>query len=63
MVVTSKGAKNIFILVEQINLEEIQKQAHGCFGLLGIGNVGITALLSPLTVSTIFHLSNNNGTS
>ena len=61
MVGTAEGAKNIFILVEQIQIEEIQNQSHGYFRLLGIRNVSINPLKSPLVVSAITHVSDNHG--
>ena len=62
MVNTGAGT-NIFRVVENILLEEIQNQAHGYFGLLGIGNFGINLLPIPLTVSYLTHLYENCGTS
>ena len=61
MVEIDIGAKNIFIVVEQIWLADIQEQAYGYFGLLGIGNF-IDPIASLLTVSPLTHLSDNHGT-
>ena len=55
MVEIDIGAKNIFIVVEQIWLADIQEQAYGYFGLLGIGNV-VDSLPIPLTVSYLTNL-------
>ena len=38
MAETSNGAKNIFRVVEQIQIGDIKNQAHGYFGLIVIGN-------------------------
>ena len=62
MVNTGAHTNNIFRVVEKILLEEIQNQPHGYFELLGIENVGLNPLPSPLSVSYITHLSENCGT-
>ena len=61
MVNTGAVPKNIFRVVENIHLEETQNQSHGYFRLLGIRNVSINPLKSPLVVSAITHLSDNHG--
>ena len=55
MVGTATSAKNIFRVVEHIQLSEIQYQAHGYFGLPEIGIVD-DPLTSPFTLSHITHL-------
>ena len=52
MVGTATCVKNIFRVIEQIQLSKIKEQAHGHFGLLGIGNVTDT-LPSHFSVSHI----------
>ena len=59
MVQNSEGAKNIFRLVEHIHIAEIQNQARGYFGLLGVGNI-IAPVPSSLTVSPLTHLSDGH---
>ena len=49
---------NIFRQGEQIQISDIHHQAHGYFGLLGIGNV-VNILPDPLVVSSLRNLSNN----
>ena len=56
---TNTDVKNIFRLLEHIQISEIQEQAHGYFGLLGNGNV-IDPLPIPLKVSYLTHLSYND---
>ena len=51
--------KEYFRVVNQIQLEEIQEQAHGYFGLLGNGNF-VNPLPIPLEVSSLTHLSYND---
>ena len=63
MVNTGAGPKNIFIVVENILLEDIQNQEHRYFGLLGIGNAVLNTFPRPLTVSALAHLYDNCGTS
>ena len=41
---TTTGENNIFIIEEYIQLADMQKQTHGNFGLIGIGNVSIAPL-------------------
>ena len=53
MLETDAGANNIFRQVEQIQIADMHHQAHGYFGLLGIGNVGNNALPNPLVVSAL----------
>ena len=40
MVEDSVGLKDIFRIVDQIQILDIHYKAHGYFGLIGIGNVG-----------------------
>ena len=61
MLNTGAGPKNIFRVVEKIPLEEIHNQAHGYFGRIGIGNVGLNPPPRPLSVSDLTHLSDNHG--
>ena len=51
MVETGGCPKNIFRQVEQIHISYIHYQAHGYFGLLGIGNVGNIVLKNSLVLS------------
>ena len=63
MILTDNGANNIFRVVEQIQLGDIQNQAYGYFGLLGNGNdiaPGVP-LPIPLRVSGLTHLSYGHG--
>ena len=53
--------KKHFRVVEHIWIEEIQEQSHGYFGLIGIGN-DIDNITSPLRVSPLTHLFDNDGT-
>ena len=62
MVGTAEEAKNIFRLVEQIQIEEIQNQSQRYFGWLGIGNDGLNNLPIPLRVSYLTQLSDGTGT-
>ena len=55
MLGTATDANNMFIVVEQIRIVEIQEQSHGYFGLILIGNV-IDPLPMPLTLSSLTHL-------
>ena len=59
MVETGAGPKIVFRRIEQIQIADIHYQAHGCFGFLGIGNVGNQVLPNPLQVSTLLKLSKN----
>ena len=52
MVKNGTGAKNIFRVVEQIQILDIHHQPHAYFGLMGIGNV-VSLLPKPLLVSSI----------
>ena len=61
MVNTGADANNIFRLVEHIMIEDIKNQAHGYFGLQGIGNVN-QILSNPLIVSDITQLAGGNKT-
>ena len=56
MLGTTDYLKNIFRVVEQIHLADIQKQARGFFGMIGIENVGIADLPANLSVSPLIHL-------
>ena len=49
MVQTGAGAKNIFRQIKNIYLADIHHQAHGYFGLTGIGNV-VNFLPNPFVV-------------
>ena len=60
MIDTGAGANNIFRQVEQIQISDMHQQAHGYFGLLGIGNVENKVLPKPLAVSGIQNLANND---
>ena len=55
MVITATGAKDVFIVAEQIQLASIKEQAHVYFGLQVILNIDI-ALTIPLTVSDLDNL-------
>ena len=59
MVQTGAGEKNIFSMVEKIQLADIRHQAHGYFGLIGIGNV-INPLRNTLVLLAIKNLATNN---
>ena len=59
MVDTGAGAKNIFNQAEKILIEDMHHQAHGYFGLIGIGNVGNKVLPKPLVVSDLKNLARN----
>ena len=63
MVNNSAGPNNIFRVIENILLEEIQNQANWYFVLIFIGNVGLNPLPRPLTISSLTHLSDNCETS
>ena len=52
-------ARNIFRQVYQIHIADMYHQAHGSFGLIGIGNVGNQVLTKPLVVSGLQNLANN----
>ena len=52
--------RKILIVVEQIQIEEIQNQAHGYFGLLVIVNA-VALLQIPFMVSALAHLSDGHG--
>ena len=51
MVDTGTGAKNLFRQVDQIQIADMHHQAHGYFGLIGLGNVGNKVLPNPLILS------------
>ena len=64
---TSTVANNIFRLVEQILLGDIQNQSHEYFGLQGIGNVNqvmpkylIVSALTPLSGSNVILIQHFN---
>ena len=57
MVEDSVGLKDIFRIVDQIQILDIHYKAHGYFGLIGIGNVGNNPLPNHLAVSYITNLS------
>ena len=59
MVQSGAVPKNIFRRVEQIKIADIHYQAHGYFGLSGIGNVVNNVLSNPLVVSDLLSLANN----
>ena len=55
------GAKEIFRMVEQIQLADMHIQAFGYFGLQGIGNLN-QVLPNSLSVSDLTHISGGNET-
>ena len=56
MVEIDAGTKNIFRQVDHIQLADIHHQAHGYFGLTGIGNF-VNVLPNSLLVSALLNLS------
>ena len=59
MVDTGTDAKNIFWRLDHIKITDMYHQAHGYFGLLGIGNLGNKVLSNLLVVSALQNLANN----
>ena len=57
MVETGSDANNIFIQVENIHISDMNHQAHGYFGILGIRNDGNEVLTNPLVVSALLNLT------
>ena len=53
MVETGTGSNNIFRHVEKIHISDMHHQAHGYFGLIGIGNVVNQVLPKPLVLSDL----------
>ena len=60
MVETGAGARYIFRQLDQIEIAYMHHQAHGYFGLLGIGNVVNEFLPNPLVVPPLQNLSINS---
>ena len=56
------GAKNFFWKKYQIQIADMNHQAHGYFGLLGIGNVGNQVIPDPLVVSNLQNMDGDTQT-
>ena len=59
MIITGASAKNIFSVLDQIQLVDIHYQSFEYFGLHGIGNINV-ALTNPLVVSDLLNLATSN---